>query len=87
MTIRTHVFAGQRYAVRSQSGLRPPDLAACDYERKTIRIPMEGDTRDELDAIIHEALHAACPWMAEDNVNDAATAAAGLLWRLGWRRE
>ena len=86
-TIRTHVFAGQRFKVRSQAGLRAPDLAECDYQRRVVRIPLDGDTREELDCIIHEAIHAACPWMHEDNVNETALSVAGLLWRLGWRRE
>jgi hypothetical protein len=87
MTIRTHTFAGKRYAIRSQAGLRPPALAACDYERRVLRIPIDGDTLDELDQIIHEAIHAACHWMHEDAVGEAATDTARLLWRLGWRKE
>ena len=87
MTIRSHTFAGRRFAVRPQTGLRRPLLAECDYGTRTIRIPTDGDTLDELDQIVHESLHAAYPWMEEDHVNAGATSIARMLWRLGWRRE
>jgi hypothetical protein len=87
MTIRTHTFAGQRYAVRSQAGLRAPDLAECDFTNRVIRIPIDGDTREELDQIIHEGMHAACPYLSEDAINGASTSIARLMWRLGWRKD
>ena len=85
--VRTHTFAGHRFAIRPQTGVRPPVMADCDYTRRRIRIPVDGDTLDELDCIIHESLHAACPWLAEWIVDTTATSIARLLWRLGWRRE
>lgn len=85
--VKTHTFAGQRYSVRSQAGLKPPDLAECDFERRTVRIPVDGDTLAELDWIVHESLHACFPWLAEYIVDTAASSIARLLWRLGWRKE
>ena len=87
MTIHTHTFNGRPFGVRTQAGLRAPDLAECNYARRVIRIPVDGDTLSELDWIIHEAIHAAMPWLAEWIVNRAAGDIARLLWRLGWRRE
>jgi hypothetical protein len=85
--IKTHTFAGQRFAVTDQTGLQPPVLAECDYDGRIIRIPVDGDTLSESDWIIHESLHACCPYLAEDAVDKTATSIARLLWRLGWRKE
>ncbi|HUU95025.1 MAG TPA: hypothetical protein VM487_04740 [Phycisphaerae bacterium] len=87
MTIRTHLIAGRRWRITGQARLRPPDLAECDEATRTLRIPVDGDTRDELEWIIHEVLHAACAWMSEATVDATACAAARLLWRLGWRKQ
>lgn len=83
----THTFSGKAYSVRSQAGLKPPDLAECDFGRRVVRIPKDGDTLAELDWIVHESLHACCPYLCEDAVDRCATSVARLLWRLGWRRE
>ena len=84
--VKTHSFAGHLYSVRSQEGLRPPDLAECDHDARVIKIPVDGDTLAELDWIIHESLHACHPYLHEDAVDKAATSVARLLWRLGWRK-
>ena len=49
-------------------------------------IPIHGDTREDLDTIIHEALHA-CTELNEDAVEESAESIARLLWRLGWRKQ
>ena len=87
MTIRYHSFAGRRFRVQSQAGLKPPDVGECDDDKRIIKIPIDGNTLAELDWIIHEALHACFPWMAEWIVDLAASSLARLLWRLGWRKE
>lgn len=84
--MKTHVFCGKRWHVKDQSELEPGDLGMCDYEEKTVYIPLEGDTVDELDVTIHEAIHATCRRLCEAEVNSAATSIAKLLWRLGWRK-
>ena len=86
MPIKTHTFAGRRYRIRDLTGVHSDALAKCDYDKRVIRIPHNGDTMAELDAVIHEALHAACPWLAEYVVDRAATSIARLLWRLEWRK-
>ena len=85
--VKTHSFSGRIYRVESQKGLRPPVLARCFHDERIVKIPVDGDTLDELDWIIHESLHACCPYLEEDAVDKAATSVARLLWRLGWRKE
>lgn len=82
-----HTFNGRLYRVRSQSGLDNRTLAQCDHGRRVIQIPVDGDTQNELDWIIHESLHASMPYLAEGEVGKTATCVARLLWRLGWRNE
>jgi hypothetical protein len=84
--IRSHTFAGHRYRVRNLAGVSRDALGQCDFERKIVNIPIHGDTLAELDTIIHEAIHAAMPWLTEWIVDKTATSIAKLLWRLGWRR-
>lgn len=87
MKIKSHTFGGKRYRVRAQSAIRTPDLGECDFDRKHIAIPHDGDTVEELDTIIHEAIHASLPCIAEHEVTVTANDIARLLWRLGWRRD
>lgn len=84
--MKTHTFSGRRWKVKDQHLLEPGDLGMCDYEQKTVYIPMEGDTVDELDVIIHEGIHATCRRLCESEVDTATTSIAKLLWRLGWRK-
>ena len=86
--IKTHAFRGSRYKVKHSNLLRGAgDLGRSNYEKKAIYIPHDGDTKDELDTIIHEALHLAYPFLTEDEVERGANELTGLLWRLDWRKE
>ena len=85
--IHFHTFAGMKYRVENDTKIRTDDLGECDFERKVVRIPIQGDSFSELDTIIHEAIHASCPWLAEWIVEQVATSIARLLWRLKWRKE
>jgi hypothetical protein len=40
-----------------------------------------------LDTAVHEALHVACPFMAEEKVAKTATIIAETLWSMGYRRK
>jgi len=87
--IRSHTIRGRRWPVEGVRHVRRPALAECVLESSAghvLRIPLAGDTRDELDTILHELLHAATE-LDEQAVSETADAAARLLWRLGWRRE
>ena len=58
----------------------------CVYDYKTLWIPTEGITREDLEVQIHETLHG-CTELDEAAVTETARDIAELLWRLGWRRE
>ena len=45
------------------------------------------DERTEIDIGIHEGLHVLFPDLPEIDVDNAGTALADLLWRLGYRRK
>jgi len=86
--IKSHTFNGKRMAIAHSNLLRTPrTLGLAHYDKKTLYVPIDGDTKDELDTIIHEALHFAFPFIAEEEVTEGATDIARLLWRLGWRND
>jgi hypothetical protein len=61
----------------------------CDdptQQKKAIRIKKGQDPKTEFDATIHECLHAAAWWAAEEWVTDTATDLTEILWRLGYRK-
>ena len=80
-------FANRRWTVRDIGRALPGQLGGCDYEAREIRVPMDGDTLEELDTIFHEGLHAACPWMSEEAVEEAAHDLAVYVWSLDWRKD
>lgn len=84
---RTATIRHTRWKLRGLAGVRQGRLGECDYQRQTIRAPWAGDTLDELDVIVHEAMHAGLPDIIDDAIDETATGLARLLWRLGWRRE
>ena len=60
-------------------------MGLCVYHQKTLWIPVEGYTKENLDTILHEALHG-CTELDENAVRETAESLADLLWRLGWRK-
>jgi len=89
MATMTHIFREKRWKVLPVSRNRKKSKGDCEaphMPNKQIRIPMTGDTRSDLDTIIHEGLHA-CLWDLDDEaVQFTAHDIARLLWRLGWRK-
>jgi hypothetical protein len=53
---------------------------------RLIRIGTWQGEADQLDTIIHEALHASLPLLDEAAVHATANDLSRLLWRLGYRR-
>ena len=49
--------------------------------------PRMRDTRHELETLIHEALHLACPWMYEPVVTATARYISMVVWKMGFRRQ
>jgi hypothetical protein len=72
--------------VESESKIPIGLLGQCDYEKKTLHIPHEGDTKDELGTIIHEVLHAVYPDLNEDAIIEGENAITRILWDLKWRK-
>jgi hypothetical protein len=86
--VKTHSFNGKRFTIKHCNLLRTAKcLGLAHFEKKTLYIPTDGDTQDELETIVHEACHGAFPFIAEEEITDGAEAIARLLWRLGWRRD
>jgi hypothetical protein len=78
---------GKRWNVTDLRGVGRDALGTCNHQKRILHIPIHGDSRHDLDVIIHELLHALFPYLTEDEVNKSATIAARLLWRLNWRRD
>jgi len=55
--------------------------------QRRIEIDPALDDKTLLDIALHEGLHVIFPIIDEDEINDAGTTLADLLWRLGYRRE
>lgn len=58
-----------------------------DASGKRIRILKGLDSREELEAILHEVDHAAHWHHDEEHVRQYADDVATILWRLGWRKQ
>ena len=56
-------------------------------DEPTIFVAPCGETRERLDTLTHETLHAVFPRMTEAEVARAATDIAKVLWRAGYRRK
>ena len=89
-TPQSHMFAGRRFRIVDQKHCDQGDLGECLDSPlaifRELKIPVEGCALIDLEVVIHEALHAACPWMAEEAVDRAAADIARLIWRLDWRK-
>jgi hypothetical protein len=83
-----HSFRGRRYVVRFVPHFN--DAGHCDHPSvadKEIIIKKEAnDKLEELDTILHEAIHATFWDLDEAAVGEGAEAIARFLWRLGYRR-
>jgi len=55
------------------------------HDKQIVAISTGVEGCDRLETVIHEALHAAFPWMREWIILAAAEEIARLLWRLGYR--
>ena len=85
MNVKTAKFNGVVYDIDNCG----PIDGSCDYPRggkPSIRITAEPFTKQELEAIVHEALHAEDWSKAEEIVDRIAKEVSRFLWRLGYRR-
>jgi len=86
----SHNFRGKLYKIlKSQFKKKSHTVGTCDdptSQDKSIKVPINGNTVEDLDIIIHESAHA-CLWLLdEDTINETATSIATFLWKLGWRK-
>lgn len=92
--MKAHKFRGKRWRIAeavsgdtlpmgSMKGYCEGPPSAPDRE---MMIPVSGESREDLETIIHESLHA-CMWdQSEDAVDETSIDIARLLWRLKWRK-
>jgi hypothetical protein len=86
---------GKRYQIRwvTYLGKAKRDhyvAGKCDdptQQKKAIRIKKGQEPKTELDATIHEILHAADWHKSEEWVEQVAVDLAEILWRLGYRKQ
>ena len=81
--VKTHTFCGKRYQITF--GLFDGLTDTFKREQEMI-IMADLNTRNGLETVVHEALHA-CDWNKNEiMVEQTAYDIARLLWRLGYRR-
>ena len=86
--VRTHTFRLGKYTMREENGL----LGMCDMPEDGSKgmelVYLQGNTRQALAVLIHEAMHAeGIPDRYIDKGgDDSAERIADIAWRLGWRR-
>lgn len=54
---------------------------------QVVVVEPSAETRERLDTLVHETLHASKPWMSEKEVVRVAGDLAKVLWRAGYRRQ
>ena len=82
------VFFNKRWRFKRVTSIKD-GLGSCDSPDKPdkeIKVLKRLIGREELDTLLHEALHA-CFWhLDEEYVDQAASDLARALWRLGYRK-
>ena len=79
--------------VFKQLGEHPPtntnstDFGQADKTTGEVTLDPRQPESEMLDSAVHEFLHVACPYMAENNVATTATIIASALWNMGYRRK
>ena len=56
------------------------------YSDGRMEIDPRQDSREYLDTLIHEALHARFPWMTEEEVIVSANVISDIVWKQNFRR-
>jgi len=80
--IWTLVFVPRKILIESKWG----DCDSPNTRHKKIRIAANLPPKEELETVLHEALHAADWYKDEEWVEIVARDLTRLLWRLGWRK-
>jgi len=85
--MKTHVFRDKRFKIFFRNPKNRNHLGTCDFEYKEIEIKPSLKGEEELDCMIHEALHACFPDLDDMAVDESSTSIAKFLLRAGYRRE
>ena len=84
--VRTHTFNGRRYEI-DMPGRIDGTTEQYRLDKRIMLIATEPHTRNELETIIHECLHAENWAATEEVVTRVANEIGNFLWRLGYRRQ
>jgi len=81
-----HTFSGRKYQVHTDEF-----VGWCDTSEKRDRFLMMfpsgiSRTREGLDTVVHEAIHACLPRLPERDVVEMANDISSFLWKLGYRK-
>jgi hypothetical protein len=89
--VLTATLRGTRWKFKDASNIPKDALeegpldGLCDYDKKTLYVPMEPKGLEDLDTIIHEVVHAILPDLSEECVRESSSAIARILHRFGYR--
>ena len=83
---QTHIFRGKKYKIFFRNPSNRTHLGTCDYAAKEIEVRPTLDSKDKLDVIIHESLHACFADIEDDAISETATTIANLLMKLGYKK-
>lgn len=85
--IKSHTFRSKRWNIIESPSELGGECGAPHIKGREMIIPINGDSKNDLDTIIHESLHA-CLWdLGEESVQESAEDIARIIWRLGWRKD
>ena len=88
--VKSAIIRGRRFSIRDSALHKGEELGLCshpDLGHCEMIIPVDGDTKPELNTICHEIGHA-CFWdLDEEAIQEMGDAMSNLLWRLGWRKD
>ena len=62
------------------------NYGVCYHEKHTIEIDRDQSDKEELDTILHEALHGLFPNVREFYIHRSGYELRKLLWKLGYRK-
>lgn len=82
-----HKFRGRIFDIIESMSDEGGECAYPGNKSPEMIIPVEGESKYDLEVIIHEGIHA-CQWdVSEEAVREISHDIAGILWKLGWRKE
>ena len=84
--MKHHKFRGKTYRLIEAPSDAGGECSDPNSTPREMLIPLEGESKYDLEVIIHEGLHA-CLWdVCEQSVREISNDIATLLWKLGWRK-